>query len=791
VSPRAATSNESSSKPRPSAAKTWLFRAVLVAVFPTLLLLGLEAGLRLAGFGRPKGFLIPDDQPGFYRTNPDYVSLYMPGSFELRPLNYRVAARKPPNTVRIVVLGESAAEGIPAPAFGFVPQLRAQLRARYPGRRIEILNTGVVAINSHAVYQIARDLAKFSPDLFIVYLGNNEVVGPYGPGSVYLSQSPPLWLIRLSALVRSTRTGQLIRALLDRLNRRGPPPPEWGGMSMFAKQAVAGDDPRLETVYRNFAANLTGIVNVANGCGAKTLLCTVASNLKDCAPLLSLHRPGMTEADLAAWQRAFTRGRIKWRLDEPGAARADLQEALRLDPHYADTFFMLGSIEMEAGNVAVARKYFLEAAHWDALRFRPDPRINEIIRDVAARERGVHLVDAAVSFGSDPASTAPPAGRELLYEHVHLNWEGNFHLARMLAEGTVVTLFGDTSSRNRWLDSAACAAALAYTPHEEFFVLQKLAGIVQNPPFTNQLTYVEDAARLARDLTQARMRRATPDALRQANTAVQTAIACDPENPALAKIEAEIGDDLGDEAGALAASRRNQQLQPWNFALRADEAIKLARLDRFNEARALLDKTAAKCTPRELIAIAPAYVDYFTRTRQFAEGRRYFDGLVARYPSDTSLRLLRGRLAQAAGDPAAAEQEFRSVLTDDPGNQNALESLVELLNAAGRSADVEQVSLATADRQPRNLENNIRCALIFDARGNDDGVIRHLAAAEQSGPVTSAVELRLARKFYARQQLDETLLHLAEAKRISVLEGDPATTQSITELIGQLRPAWH
>ena len=68
-----------------------------------------------------------------------------------------------PDALRIVVLGESATQGIPSPAFAFVPQLRALLRARYPDKAIEVINTGVVAINSHVVYQIARDAARLSP----------------------------------------------------------------------------------------------------------------------------------------------------------------------------------------------------------------------------------------------------------------------------------------------------------------------------------------------------------------------------------------------------------------------------------------------------------------------------------------------------------------------------------------------------------------------------------------------------------------------------------------------------
>ena len=139
-----------------------------------------------------------------------------------------------------MVLGESAAQGIPVPSFGFAAQLRAQLRARYPGKNIEVINTGIVAINSHVVYQIARELAGFSPDLFVVYLGNNEVVGPYGPGCAYLSEMPPLWVIRLSVFVRSTRTGQLVMAAVGKLSRGNRPPAGVGGNGDVRRQCREG-----------------------------------------------------------------------------------------------------------------------------------------------------------------------------------------------------------------------------------------------------------------------------------------------------------------------------------------------------------------------------------------------------------------------------------------------------------------------------------------------------------------------------------------------------------------------
>jgi hypothetical protein len=201
--------------------RLWLYRLGLAVGVPLVLFAALEAGLRLAHYGRPSTFLIPDEKPGYLRSNPEFASLFLPGNFDLRPLNFRLAAQKPANTVRIVVLGESAAQGVPVPTFGFAPEVRAQLRARYPGKEFEVINTGIVAINSHVVYQVAREMARYEPDLFLVYMGNNEVVGPYGPGCAYLSQMPPLWVIRASVWVRSLRTGQLLGALVGRLSAHG------------------------------------------------------------------------------------------------------------------------------------------------------------------------------------------------------------------------------------------------------------------------------------------------------------------------------------------------------------------------------------------------------------------------------------------------------------------------------------------------------------------------------------------------------------------------------------------
>ena len=765
----------------------WLPRVALALLVPLLLFGALEAGLRLAGYGTPANFLIPDQRPGYLRSNPDFARLFLPGNFDLRPLNFRMAARKAPGTVRIVILGESAAQGVPVPSFGFAPQIRAQLRAHYPGREFEVINTGIVAINSHVVYQVAREFAGYEPDLFVVYMGNNEVVGPYGPGCAYLSQMPPLWVIRASVFVRSTRTGQLLGALLARLSAHaGSRPAEWGGMSMFVDQAVAGDDPRLDQVYANFASNLRGIVAAAGGAGAKAILCTPVANLKDCAPFLSRHRAGLAGAELAAWQSGFDAGRLSWLLGEDENARVKLEGALARDPQYAETEFMLGRLDLEAGDVAAARSHLVAALHWDALRFRPDARIGEIVRTVAREHPGTAvLLDTARELGSDPASPGPPSGRELLFEHVHFDWEGSYRLGRLAAEACAAALGESPKPAAGWLGASESAAAVAYTLHERLPMLLRIDVLERKPPFTNQLTHPGDEAAMARDIARAERLGRTPETLREAAATAADALAGDPDNPALDGILEGIRLDEGKLEEALALARLAQARLPRDFALAADEASIQMRLGRFPEAEATL-KAGAR-SGADLDLLAPVWADFWTRTKRFGEGRQFLDAVISRRPHDLRLRIIRAGLRRAAGDASGAEEEFRAILAADPASEDALEGLIALLAETGRPAQVGPLSLAAAPGQPRNQANSLRAAQECDAHGDADGALRNLQAAESSGPVTSTFELTLALKYYQERRFPDLLLHLAQARRLSLAEGNPPVTASIDGLVRRMR----
>ncbi len=258
------------------------FLRIVTAIAAPLLLLALvEGALHLFNVGYSTGLMEPCTVHGqpYSCYNLFFAAPFFPPGVIKTPQFYTISDRKLPDTYRIFVFGESAAEGDPDFAYGFARYLEVMLRDRFPKQKFEIVNTGMVAINSNVTRLIARDLARYRPDFYIIYAGSNEVVGPYGPGTVLTTSLISRPIIRASIFLRSTRIGQL-------LSSTNAPRSEWRGMEMFLNKQVRADSRRLGPAYNTFSENLRDIVSYGTEAGAQVLLSTVATNLKDCAPLV-------------------------------------------------------------------------------------------------------------------------------------------------------------------------------------------------------------------------------------------------------------------------------------------------------------------------------------------------------------------------------------------------------------------------------------------------------------------------------------------------------------------------
>jgi tetratricopeptide (TPR) repeat protein len=458
-------------------------------LLPLLLLALLEGLLRIVGYGYPTGFALKQSINGrqVFVDNQSFAQRFFPPGLARSPHPFLFAAEKPADTTRIFVFGESAAMGDPEPAFGFARILELLLKQRYPGSNFEVINTGVTAINSHVIREIARDLAPRQGDIWILYMGNNEVIGPFGAGTVFGAQTPRLGFIRASLALKKLRLGQLLDDVRYRLAGKSRPH-TWEGMEMFLDQQIAADDPRLNPVYRHFEANLRDILAVGTKAGAKIILSTVVSNLKDCPPFASLHTRGFAATN--DWTNRYEAAAARERTNDFAGALQTLLDTAALDSGHAELQFRIARCQLALGRTNDALKSFVRARDLDALRFRTDSRLNDII-EKTARATSVKLVDAAESFNR--ASAHEIVGRESLLEHVHFNFTGNYRIAGLLSDAVAGLLPPQSEIRSQ-LSMADCARLLAFTVWDELQLTEEMARRLAQPPFTHQLDH---AARLA------------------------------------------------------------------------------------------------------------------------------------------------------------------------------------------------------------------------------------------------------------------------------------------------------
>ena len=468
------------------------YRIVSLIVLPALLLAGAEGVLLLVGSGHPAGFVQRSKAGGEHTaySNPFFTWKYFGPVKARESTPFALRLPKPENTCRVFVLGGSAAQGDPDPSFSLARLLAVMLERQYPGVNFEIVNAGITAINSHVVYEVARSCVDLDPDALVVYLGNNEVVGPYGAGSTLAPLAGNLRLIRLGLAVQRTRLGQLLASVVSAAG--GIPSEndnEWGGMEEFLGTQVRHDDPGLETTYRHFRSNLNDVARLSRGSETPLVLCTVGVNLRNTAPFASLHRRGLAGDALAEWRRAFSDG-----VALQGAGRfleaADrFCAALEIDDEYAELWFRLAQCRWEMGDFAAARQAFSRSRDLDTLRFRADSTINMIIREVAASAgEGVRLLDVAEHFAALAPDGVP--GGEFLYEHVHLSFNGAYVVARALVDELRPALPSWVQERRAPGSSLPtdmeCAARLVFTGLSQHEIGLQILDRMRRPPFVNQ-----------------------------------------------------------------------------------------------------------------------------------------------------------------------------------------------------------------------------------------------------------------------------------------------------------------
>lgn len=418
--------------PPPHRRRSWRVLLPLAALVLCLLLVaGLEGLLRLSGIGD-----IPPAQASKLRYQQVYPPMLSPGkrpdgvpalvTNDMRIPWQSVLADKPAGGLRVVAVGGSATAGLGfSPNVSFSRELERMLRAACPDRPIELLNLGVVALDSAQVRWVVDDVCRNAePDVLLIYCGNNEFLELHA--QKFLEAQGPAET-GLADLLGDTN---LYRSLggLSRMAGRGR---DVTVSDMAKAQARVSETEMVAVVQVSSAehaavidayeTNLRAMIDSAERAGTGVVLMTVASNWEW----------GGRDDLPAGWIDELLGGRSP-------AGPADLETALaRVDERLAAADdrdrsawrFKRGRLLGRLGRWEPARDE-LRASMNEDLRLRRALDVQaDRVRALAA-ERDVPCLDTIAMLAA--ADEHGIVGSRVFYDYVHFTPEGCARVAAAL-----------------------------------------------------------------------------------------------------------------------------------------------------------------------------------------------------------------------------------------------------------------------------------------------------------------------------------------------------------------------
>jgi tetratricopeptide (TPR) repeat protein len=388
--------------------------------------------------------------------------------------------------------------------------------------------------------------------------------------------------------------------------------------------------------------------------------------------------------------------------------------AVQIDDAYAALRYRLGQSAVALGDKEDARTQFTAARDLDALRFRCDSRLNDLIRQAGANHEreGVLLADAERVLAASSPDGLP--GADAFYEHVHPTFEGNYTLARAIAEQVEKLLPRTAASASApWPVMADCARRLACTDRARQLALSEILGRLTDPPFTLQINRDEQMRHwtgLARSLAPAD----SPAALRDAQRACDEALVSHPDDALLDQQLAELKQAEGDYAGAAAAARRSLALLPSSQECWLLLGLALAQERKFEEAaaafRRVFELDSQDVWGRQNLAIC---LDKLGRPD---EAIREFRRALAIKPRFGLAWLGLGQVYEATGHPRESEECYRQALANRIHRADELTTLARFCQSRGwldaaRTNFADAIELSPSDPRLR-LEAGLPLAML-------------------------------------------------------------------------------
>lgn len=573
----------------------------------------------------------------------------------------RFLSRKPSGVYRIVCLGGSAVYGRPFyDLTSFPGWLRALLPKADPSRKWEVINAGAISYASYRIKGLMAELARFEPDLFILYTGENEFLERRTYAEVF---NTPAWLRNAAGLASRLRLATVTQRGLERVGFIKPAGSKKPTgieenvhripVDLAGPDAYTRDETFHRQVLRHFEASLNAIADIAGQAKAGLLLITPVSNLRDFAPFKSENKTSLSPDELQRWKAAYDNGRSLMKQGRWEESSQAFDAALALDDRHAHLLYAKAQALLAQGKDAAAREYFARARDEDVCPLRALSATLEILRKVAAK-RGAGLLDWDRTAGTVAEHGIP--GGDLLCDHVHLQISASKRLALEIL--------------TRLTADKVVAPAPDWGPEAVARVADQIDRAIDRPRYTQELY---NLSRLLELLNQ------PEQSLRRVEEGLKLA-GGDVEGFCLAG-------HYADRLGKLKEAKNfySQALARQPGAPCAEEGLGSMLLDQQKprEALAHLETAARTATPSSSLlnrlGVAHAQLG------QHEQALKLFQQAIQLKPDDVTVLVNLARAEELLGDLVRALTHYREAIRLMPDNPQAAAGLQRLAAANGVS----------------------------------------------------------------------------------------------------------
>ena len=356
---------------------------LILFAIPFFLIIITEISLRIFNYGIDySAFIVIEELSDQYYPNPDLTKKFFTNTTSIPSVIPDPFDKvKDDHTIRVFIFGGSTTAGYPYSQNASFPRIiKRKLEMFYPEYKIEVINLGVSAVNSHFIRNILPDVLKHEPDLLVFYAGHNEFYGALGPASTeYLFSNPTI--IQLVLKLREFKVYQLVqnimRGVVSVFSSDAKPSRTTLMAEMIKEQEIPNDSEIYELGLNQFQENMSAVLEQCNRSGIPVIVGNLVSNLK--------------------------------------------QKPLQLTDGEANKLFDNAQRLLSERDTVRAKESYTKAKDTDLLKFRATEDFNEILKKLHATN-DFRLVDIKTGFENNTQDDI--TGFNLMVDHLHPNLIG-------------------------------------------------------------------------------------------------------------------------------------------------------------------------------------------------------------------------------------------------------------------------------------------------------------------------------------------------------------------------------